>query len=112
MLRNRCGWAWRLCVAILCLFFFESPTARGGPLTGLPPVLPVIPSTPSPQSSFLLSGYVYDDPTDQGVMQSGDSGLPAVQITINGTGALAYSSTAYTNSAGYYVFGGLVAGDS
>ena len=43
MLRNHCGWAWRLFVAFLLLFFFYCPTARGGPLIGLPPVMPVHP---------------------------------------------------------------------
>jgi hypothetical protein len=112
MLRNHSGWAWRF-VAFLFLLFLYGPTVRGAPLLGLPPIRPVIPSKPYTPSSYSISGYVYDDFSDQGVKLPGDAGLAAVQITL-----LQYSSTGtqsfttFTNSAGYYDFGNLTAGDS
>ena len=112
MLRNHSGWAWRF-VAFLFLLFLYGPTVRGAPLLGLPPIRPVIPSKPYTPSSYSISGYVYDDFSDQGVKLPGDAGLAAVQITL-----LQYASTGtqsfttFTNSAGYYDFGNLTAGDS
>jgi hypothetical protein len=113
MLRNRYGWAWRRFVAFLFLFFLTCPTARGGPLTGLPPLKPVIPSKPQVPTTYSLSGYVYNDPTAQGVYVSGDAGLSAVVMTLlQSSSAGTQTFTGYTNSVGYYAFSGLVAGDS
>jgi len=117
MLRHHCGWAWRSLIAFLFLFFIHGPAVRGAPLVGLPPIKVVIPGKPQPPSSYAISGYVYDDAADLGVRLSGDAGLPAVQMTL-----LQYSSTAgalaltgsfsgFSNSAGYYAFGNLTAGD-
>ena len=44
-------------------------------------------------------------------MLPGDAGLPAVLMTLIQTGGT-QTMTAYTNSAGYYTFGNLVAGDT
>jgi hypothetical protein len=110
MLRNRCGWAWRLFVAFMLFSVFQCPVARGGPLTGLPPILPVIPtkSGSGSQTLFSLSGYVYQDPTGQGIMQPGGLGVPAVEmLLLNSSGGTA--EVAFTNTAGYYYFGGLLA---
>ncbi|MGA2255059.1 MAG: SdrD B-like domain-containing protein [Thermoguttaceae bacterium] len=112
MLRDHCGGAWQFLLASFLLFFIYSPAARGGPLIGLPPIL-VTPSKPQPPTSYSISGFVYDDSADQGTKLLDDAGLPAVVMTLlqnSSTGTQTF--TGYTNSAGYYTFGGLTAGDS
>ncbi len=120
MVRNHCGVAWRPLVAFLSLFFILScPAVYGAPgISGMPPVTLVLSSRPSksppPATTYSLSGYVYDDLDDTGQMLPGDVGLPAVLMTLIQTGGTGGTQTltAYTNSAGYYTFGNLVAGDT
>ncbi len=120
MLRNHSGWAWRRFVAFLFLVFLYSPTARGGPLIGTPPLKPVTitppPSTYQAPSDYTLSGYVYVDSAGVGVKLPGEWGVTNVNLSL-----LEYSSTssttpiasfsATTNSAGYYTFSNLIPGD-
>jgi hypothetical protein len=108
MLRNRCGWAWRLFASFLFLSCFYIPVASGAPIVGLPPIRPTIPSQIQPQSLFSLSGYVYEDSSGSGTMSG--QGLPAVEMMMIPSGGTA--QIALTNGAGYYYFPNLTAGTS
>jgi large repetitive protein len=59
-----------------------------------------------------LSGYVYVDPNNTGIMQAG-SGLKNVQITLTGTDMNnnPVLETTTTDANGFYQFAGLLAGD-
>lgn len=60
-----------------------------------------------------LSGYVYRDNNNNGVKDSGESGIGNVTIKLTGTDILGHAVTMIvtTNSSGYYVFGNLKASD-
>jgi len=115
MLRNHCCWTWRLFAAFLFLLFFYNPTARGGPLFGLPPCKPGVPGGSKPPAypapdTYTISGYVYIDSAQNGARPPNASGISAVQMQLTDTNK-AITYTAYTNSAGYYIFGSLTPGD-
>jgi uncharacterized repeat protein (TIGR01451 family) len=56
-----------------------------------------------------LSGYVYVDANNNGVMDPGESGLPGIQLALTGTDYLghAVSQTAFTAPNGFYQFNSL-----
>ena len=58
------------------------------------------------ESTSSLSGFVYVDANDNGLMDGGETGIPGVSITLSGTA----SATTTTASDGSYAFPGLVSG--
>ena len=55
-----------------------------------------------------LSGFVYNDANDNGVMDSGEAGIAGVTVTLSGTNDLgAVTATAVTAADGSYSFAGL-----
>ena len=61
-----------------------------------------------------LSGYVYVDANNNGVLNSGETPIGNVAVTLTGTNiyGVAVSRNATTNSLGYYVFSGLNASNA
>jgi hypothetical protein len=59
-----------------------------------------------------VSGYVYFDANKDGVLDSGDTGIAGVTITLYGTDGLgrAVQMSTVTNAYGYYSFGNLIPG--
>jgi hypothetical protein len=98
-------------------FASSTPTTSGGsgcsgmttptptPPTTTPPTTP--PTTTPPATAGSLSGFVYLDNNNNGVMDSGDGGISGVTITLQGGGT---SKTATTDINGAYAFSSLPAG--
>ena len=66
-------------------------------------------TAPTPAS---VAGFVYLDSNDNGLMESGEPGIPGVTVTLTGTNYLGQSVnlTTTTNSAGAYSFTTLAPG--
>lgn len=65
-------------------------------------------------SNTAVSGYVYVDNNNDGVMDSGEAGISGVSLTLTGTDTNSnpVSMTVSTDSTGYYLFTGMLASDS
>ena len=87
----------------------EARITYDGCLSGTTPCLTSIASVPI---SNIISGTVYDDTNQNGVLSVGEIGIPGVivelYLDVNGDGILdggdTIASTTVTNSAGYYEF--------
>jgi len=84
-----------------------SSTASVKPTVGSNPF-----NNPPPSQTTSLSGTVFFDYNNNGVFSAGDSGLPAMTVTLTGTdvNASSVTLTATTDANGFYSFTGLVAG--
>ena len=112
MLRIHCGWAGRLSCAFAFIVLFATSAVRGALLTGMST------SSPSFQSptSYSISGFVYVDSAQHGIMLPGEWGLPGVTINLaeyspSDPSTILNTFTTTTGSGGYYDFTGLPTGD-
>ena len=109
---NHYGWARRLTFAIALIVLFATSAVRGAIVTGMST------SSPSFQSptSYSISGFVYVDSAQHGIMLPGEWGLPGVTVNLteyspSDPSTIVNIFTTTTGSGGYYDFTGLPTGD-
>jgi hypothetical protein len=87
-----------------------TPPSTTPPTTTPPTTTP--PSTTPPAATSSLSGTVYLDNNNNGIMDAGDGGIPGVTVSLQGSGTAAgVSQTATTDANGNYQFTNLPAGN-